>query len=775
MSLQVWLPLNGDLRNQGLSTLSFNNISSANTTIDNDGKIGKCYSNNSHTAGGLISDETIELGQQQSMFCWFKFTDLESAASLGGSLVSQHRAATYTGMGITIRYVSATTGYLSVSTGDGSNRTYKSYYGTTLLQANTWYHGGYTYDGSTIKIYVNGICEKTQAFSGMSVPADYISCFGWNLTGTSGNTVQASYKLQGSLNDVRIYDHCLSETEVKKLAQGLIVHYPLNRHGLGQENLLLNTSTPATWSKTLNDSNYAVNDCFKTQVPVPLLFSTNELITLSFDWTTTATGGNFHVECGAVTPWVWGTVISSKGTRSSASNYIDITSSNKSGHVEITFKITSSQTGAANTLQWFRIRQDGTDTANKTFTISKAKLERGSIATPWSPNSYDSLFEALTYDKTIYTEPDGTQWIRIAHHNNPANALFASTDDFVNSVYKDTNRWYQVEEACGLLNSNEFMVKQKNTSDATEAKFRWIQTKSLLTATYNDVAPSTITKNTTTGYTDGTYGGIYIKGGNARLCIADGTNGDWWGAIGSWTAYHGGIPAHPTGGTVTTGYIDLYIRVDNVNIDGSTEYDCSGFCNNATNFTASEWSSDTPKYSVSTIFDETVSADVSDIYDSTSRHKQLTIATWIKRTSDDANYHYFWESPAIDVGLRAYNGVNNYYLIRWTHSTADTVVGGRAWVDDIIPLNTWVHSVWVFDSGILKHYVNGELMGTRNNSSSGEYIYGSINSTLGDSWQGALSDFRIYATALSAEDVKSLYQNCATIAADGTIYGQIYS
>ena len=79
MSLQVWLPLNGDLRNQGLSDLSFSGEERF-VTVDNNGKIGKCYHNsgfynNGFTAGGLISDKEINLGQNQSMFCWFKFFD----------------------------------------------------------------------------------------------------------------------------------------------------------------------------------------------------------------------------------------------------------------------------------------------------------------------------------------------------------------------------------------------------------------------------------------------------------------------------------------------------------------------------------------------------------------------------------------------------------------------------------------------------------------------------------------------------------------------------
>ena len=235
MSLLVWLPLTQDLRNNGIDNSTFSIVSS-NTTVNNSGKLGKCYNNNSHSGGGLISNKTIDLGQNQSMFCWFKFTDLEASSSLGGGLVSQHRYGSNSGMGITIKYVSSTTGYLSVNTGTGSSRTYNTYTGTTLLQANTWYHGGYTYDGSILKIYVNGICEKTQAISGMSVPTDYITVFCWSLT--SGAGIHGDYKFYGDINDVRVYDHALSEKEVKELSKGLVAHYPLNGGRGGMDNLI---------------------------------------------------------------------------------------------------------------------------------------------------------------------------------------------------------------------------------------------------------------------------------------------------------------------------------------------------------------------------------------------------------------------------------------------------------------------------------------------------------------------------------------------------------
>jgi len=44
------------------------------------------------------------------------------------------------------------------------------------------------------------------------------------------------------------------------------------------------------------------------------------------------------------------------------------------------------------------------------------------------------------------------------------------------------------------------------------------------------------------------------------MCIANGSNGNWYGGIGVWAAYGGGIPGYPNT-TVTTGYVDLYIRI----------------------------------------------------------------------------------------------------------------------------------------------------------------------------------------------------------------------
>ena len=59
------------------------------------------------------------------------------------------------------------------------------------------------------------------------------------------------------LDDFRLYDHALSPLDVKRLAQGLVLHYPLNRGGFGGDNLDNFSSMASNWvMESLNGSNY---------------------------------------------------------------------------------------------------------------------------------------------------------------------------------------------------------------------------------------------------------------------------------------------------------------------------------------------------------------------------------------------------------------------------------------------------------------------------------------------------------------------------------------
>lgn len=391
MSLQIWLPLNGSLVNNGLSDLKFSLINTTNTTISTDSKFGKSYNNNSYSAGGITSDKSINLGQNQSMFCWFKFTTLNNNFSLGGGLVTQHNHSTNSGMGITIKYVSSTTGYISVNTGTGSARTYNTYCGTTLLQANTWYHGGYTYDGNNIKLYVNGVCENTISFTNMSVPANPIKVFIWSLS-------HQDYYFNGKLNDVRIYNHCLSLKEVKEISKGLVLHYPMNNNGLGfiNSNIIPNTSSEERTYEYPTGSGYA--DRFTATTTI---IPSASKYTLSFLAKSTVNGDKiraYYYNPNTVT-----SAISSQGmTNSYRDGPMDFTLTTDWKLYWVTY--TQSETTAVKHIILPRLFGPDNSSAAKgsgIISIKNVKLEQGDKPTLWIPNENSNLYNLLSFNNII--------------------------------------------------------------------------------------------------------------------------------------------------------------------------------------------------------------------------------------------------------------------------------------------------------------------------------------------------------------------------------------
>lgn len=160
----------------------------------------------------------------------------------------------------------------------------------------------------------------------------------------------------------------------------------------------------------------------------------------------------------------------------------------------------------------------------------------------------------------LLIEPDGAIFEHIFHHNNPSANLFASTDTFTTGVYKNEHTWANFQ-VFNDLTSWELLVIQTQTTASAADKWRWIQTVNPNVAAFGDVDAADITK--VSGYStwNANYGGLCIgNSGNTRYTQNNGTNGNWWGATGAWTAYQGGIPGY-MGKLVTTGCIDLYVKI----------------------------------------------------------------------------------------------------------------------------------------------------------------------------------------------------------------------
>lgn len=228
MSLQVWLPLNGNYNNQGISDLKFESLGSIN--FNTVGKISQ-YGPHNTNAGNrtIISDEKINVGNNQSLFCWVKADSFNTDANLTG-LGGQHRYydAAPSNLGLTMTYVDASHAKISANTAIGTTRTYTTYTGTTLIPTNTWTHVGYTYDGTYLRLYVNGKLDATHTLPGMVIKEDYVHVMSWSLVGQSDRDVFTHYNLCGSIQDFRLYDHCLSDKEISEISKGLVLHYTFN-------------------------------------------------------------------------------------------------------------------------------------------------------------------------------------------------------------------------------------------------------------------------------------------------------------------------------------------------------------------------------------------------------------------------------------------------------------------------------------------------------------------------------------------------------------------
>ena len=233
MSLQVWLPLNGDLHNQGLNNLT---ITNNGTTINNNGKIGRCYYFNGDKQWLQFSTSLGNFyNNDWSFAAWLKPTD-----STRSVIISEYNGAGASNVAIELTVARVVRIYwngspdINFTTAGG-------------LPINEWTHLTITKQNSIFKIYFNGILKQTYTYNG-TLSTRISNCqprIGDDYRGNSANTV--SY--QGYMNDFRLYNHCLSAAEVVEIAKGLVLHYKLNNNGLGNENYWTNGKPQVdTWT-----------------------------------------------------------------------------------------------------------------------------------------------------------------------------------------------------------------------------------------------------------------------------------------------------------------------------------------------------------------------------------------------------------------------------------------------------------------------------------------------------------------------------------------------
>ena len=108
---------------------------------------------------------------------------------------------------------------------------------------DTWSHVAATYDGSTIRLYVNGVEAAPPLAAAISIESNDLPLR------FSGDMGSAIYDLDGSLDDIRIYHRSLNPSEIAALASVNVA--PIAEDGA----LLVEPDTVAAGMLVANDAN----------------------------------------------------------------------------------------------------------------------------------------------------------------------------------------------------------------------------------------------------------------------------------------------------------------------------------------------------------------------------------------------------------------------------------------------------------------------------------------------------------------------------------------
>ena len=157
----------------------------------------------------------------------------------------------------------------------------------------------------------------------------------------------------------------------------------------------------------------------------------------------------------------------------------------------------------------------------------------------------------------------------------------------------------------------------------------------------------------------------------------------------------------------------------------------------------------------------------------------LTINMWVRLDSGCGGYATILSGLNNPPSNFPWLAVNTEGYGLWSYIWSNAPQYGRGMSNELLSLNTWYMITYVFNSGSVYWYLNGTRKGDITKYTTLNYINADMeylalgNSYSGTQWNtnfcGWISDFRMFTTVLSADDVKALYQNSASITSTGQV------
>lgn len=210
-----YIPFNNNLIEK---TTSQNTISNTNLAFiaDKDNKANSAVYFNGTQFIEYYGSESINLYRSFTLSCWVKpdngygttSSDLQNEIHLFGRFT---RAIMNTS---SYSFNFLNDGRLSLRLFD-STMTNLTFYSNSVVPTNEWTHIAASFDGSTVKIYINGVQNATYSNFQFAQNSTDLFCVG--ARNFPGILTNRHYK--GGLDEIKIFKRALSQTEVKELAK----------------------------------------------------------------------------------------------------------------------------------------------------------------------------------------------------------------------------------------------------------------------------------------------------------------------------------------------------------------------------------------------------------------------------------------------------------------------------------------------------------------------------------------------------------------------------
>ena len=386
MSLQVWLPLNGNLTNNGIDT-----ITTSGTATYNVGRMGS-KSFNLSSRVNLTVPSLAGVKTWSVAFWYITNTDTSLSSDWVDVLgFGDQKSDNSTNGDYRFEVCYGSTKNVGIGQYDnGTNATHGNF-NTLVSTFGAWHHICITvdYENNLCTAYVDGVQFGTKTHNGGHLRG--------NMWLGQANVIN------GSLQDVRVYDHALSLREVNEVRKGLMIHLPLSYSA--NPNLAINSQTLNGFGGKSNytgtNSNYLL-DGERICKSVCTADSTGGPYASVFSRTSAVPAVNG-------TTYTWSCYI--RGSREMTKSV---------GHEcggQMTLTITTewqyvTKTWTYNTSQYQAIVFYGNGSDRKWLEgdwieIKNFKIEEGSVATPYIPNSAEAKYTSLSIGDKFLDECSG--------------------------------------------------------------------------------------------------------------------------------------------------------------------------------------------------------------------------------------------------------------------------------------------------------------------------------------------------------------------------------